>query len=101
MPRCSWCWRTTRTTSPRCRKTIDATFANYETQTRSTAERSFIAGLISDMAQMVQFAQYVAYLALLLLLAAVANNVSMSVRDRLREMACLSCSGLTAKAWCG
>lgn len=78
-------------------KTIDATFANYETQTRSTAERSFIAGLISDMAQMVQFAQYVAYLALLLLLAAVANNVSMSVRDRLREMAVLKLLGFDSE----
>lgn len=74
-------------------KTIDSTFANYETQTRSTSERSFIAGLINDMAQMVQFAQYIAYLALLLLLAAVANNVSMSVRDRLREMAVLKLLG--------
>lgn len=72
---------------------IDATFANYATQTRSTAEREFISGLISDMAQMVQFAQYVAYLALLLLLAAVANSVSMSMRDRLREMAVLKLLG--------
>lgn len=74
-------------------KAVDAAFANYETQTRSTAERSFIAGLIGDMAQMVQFAQYVAYLALVLLLAAVANSVSMSVRDRLREMAILKLLG--------
>jgi putative ABC transport system permease protein len=74
-------------------KSIDALFSNYETQTRSTAERDFISGLISDMAQMVQFAQYVAYFALLLLLAAVANTVSMSMRDRLREMAVLKLLG--------
>jgi putative ABC transport system permease protein len=72
---------------------IDSTFANYETQTRSTAERDFIASLIHDMAEMVQFSQYVAYLALLLLLAAVANTVSMSMRDRLREMALLKLIG--------
>ena len=74
-------------------RTIDALFANYETQTRSTAEREFISSLISDMAQMVRFAQYVAYLALLLLLAAVANAVSMTMRDRLREMAVLKLLG--------
>jgi putative ABC transport system permease protein len=42
---------------------------------------------------MVHFAQLVAWAALVLLLAAVANSMSMSVRDRLREMAVLKLLG--------
>lgn len=72
---------------------IDALFANSQTQTQSGPEKSFIAGSIEDFKSMVEFSQVVAYVALALLLAAVANSVSMSVRDRLREMAILKILG--------
>lgn len=72
---------------------IDAAFANAQTQTKTGPERSFIANAINDFSAMVRFAQVVAYVALLLLLASVANSVSMSVRDRLREMAILKTLG--------
>ena len=72
---------------------IDAEFANAETQTKTGPEKAFIAGSVEDFASMVRFAQMVAYGALLLLLAAVANSVSMSVRDRVREMAVLRTLG--------
>lgn len=72
---------------------IDAQFANFETQTKSGPERAFIAGSIEDFRGMVDFAQIIAYVALLLVLAAVTNSVSMSVRDRLREMAILKILG--------
>ncbi len=74
-------------------ETIDATFANAQTQTKTGPERSFIANAIADFSAMVRFAQVVAYLALILLLVSVANSVSMSVRDRLREMAILKTLG--------
>ena len=72
---------------------IDATFANYPAQTRSGPERDFIANMIEDFLHMVAFSQVVAYLALFLLLGAVANSISMSVRERLREMALLKTRG--------
>jgi len=74
-------------------RAIDAEFANYPAQTRSGPEKDFIAGTIDDFLQMVAFSQVVAYLALLLLFGAVANSISMSVRERLREMALLKTRG--------
>ena len=72
---------------------IDSQFANYETQTRSGPEKEFIASSVEDFQGMVQFAQAVAYVALVLLLAAVANSVSMTMRDRLREIAIMRTLG--------
>lgn len=72
---------------------IDALFANFQTQTKTGPEKSFIATAIKDFSGMVQFAQVVAYVALVLLLASVANSVSMSIRDRLREIAILKTLG--------
>jgi len=72
---------------------IDATFANYDRQTNTSPERTFIAAQTTAFRELVHFAQLIAYLALVLLLAAVANSVSMSVRDRQREMAVLKLMG--------
>jgi putative ABC transport system permease protein len=76
---------------------IDAQFANYQAQTVTSPEDSFILGMIADFADMVKFVQLVGYLSLLLLLAAVANSVSMSVRERLREMAILKLVGFRSE----
>jgi putative ABC transport system permease protein len=76
---------------------IDAAFANYQAQTKSGPEDSFILGMIEDFSDMVQFVQLVGYLSLVLLLAAVANSVSMSVRERLREMAILKLVGFRSE----
>ena len=72
---------------------IDAQFANFEVQTKTGPEKAFIARMITDFKDMVHFSQLVAWAALLLLLAAVANSMSMSVRDRLREMAIMKLLG--------
>jgi putative ABC transport system permease protein len=77
---------------------IDATFANFEVQTKTGPEKAFIARMIHDFKDMVHFAQLVAWAALLLLLAAVANSMSMSVRDRLREMAIMKLLGFDSEA---
>lgn len=72
---------------------VDGEFANFDTQTKTGPEKSFIAGSIKDFGDMVRFAQIVAYVSLAMLLLAVANSVSMNVRDRLREMAILKTLG--------
>jgi putative ABC transport system permease protein len=74
---------------------IDALFASSSAQTRSGPEKDFIAGNVADFAHLVRFAQVVAYLALVLVLVAVANSISMSVRERLRELALLRTRGFT------
>jgi len=75
---------------------IDATLANYDRPTKSGPEKSFIAGQVQAFAELVHFAQMVAWLALILLLAGVANSVSMSVNDRLREMALMKLVGFAS-----
>jgi putative ABC transport system permease protein len=75
---------------------IDSAFANYERQTKSGPEKSFIAGQIQAFTELVRFAQMIAWLALVLLLAGMANSVSMSVNDRLREMALLKLVGFAS-----
>jgi putative ABC transport system permease protein len=74
---------------------IDTLFASSSAQTRSGPEKEFIAGNVADFAHLVRFAQVVAWLALVLVLAAVANSISMSVRERLREIALLRTRGFT------
>ena len=75
---------------------IDQTFANYERSTKSGPEQSFIAGQIQAFTELVHFAQLIAWLALVLLLAGVANSVSMSNNDRLREIALLKLIGFAS-----
>ena len=72
---------------------IDRTFENSSTQTATGPEKAFIAGNIEDFKGLVGFAQVVGYFALILLLAAVANSISMSVRDQLRDMAIMKTLG--------
>ena len=72
---------------------IDARFANFQTQTRTGPQHEFIASSVEDFQSIVRFAQVVAYVALTLLLVAVANSVSMSMRDRLREVAIMRTLG--------
>ena len=74
---------------------IDTMFGNYPAQTRSGPEKNFIADNIEEFMHMVRFSQIIAYLALVLVLAAVSNSISMSVRERLREMALLRTRGFT------
>lgn len=72
---------------------IDEVLMRDTTPTRSGPERAFIMSLIDDFSSMVAFSQVVAWAALALLLAAIANNVSMGLRDRLREMSILKTIG--------
>lgn len=76
-------------------RAIDNAFANASTQTQTGPERSFIASAIDDFQALVHVAQIVGWSALALLAIAVANTVSLSVRDRLRELAVLRTCGYT------
>lgn len=76
-------------------RAIDHAFANAATQTQTGPERSFIASAVDDFRALVQVAQIVGWSALALLAIAVANTVSLSVRDRLRELAVLRTCGYT------
>lgn len=76
---------------------IDEMTANFDKQTKSGPERGFISDQISGFKELVRFSQLVAYAALLMLLAAVANSVSMSVRERLREVAVMKLLGFDSR----
>ena len=76
---------------------IDALTATSDIQTQSGPERGFISDQISGFKALVRFSQLVAYAALLMLLASVANSVSMSVRERLREMAVMKLLGFDSR----
>jgi len=75
---------------------VDLMTVNFDTQTKSGPERGFIADQISGFKELVRFSQMVAYAALVMLLAAVANSVSMSVRERLRETAVMKLLGFSS-----
>ena len=72
---------------------IDTSFSTFDHATQSGPSNSFVATQIKAFRELVGFAQLIAYLALVLLLAAVANAMSMSVRDRLREIAVMKLLG--------
>lgn len=79
---------------------IDAVFAGSAPRTRSSLERAFIARSIEDFQALVDFALVIAWTSLGLVLLAVANSISMSVRERLREMAVLKTLGFRRRTLC-
>lgn len=72
---------------------IDALFSSAATPTKTTPERAFISSAISGVVGMIQFSRWLAYIAVGILFVGVANSLSMSVRDRTREIAILKTVG--------
>lgn len=72
---------------------IDALFGSSATPTKSTPERAFIASAISGVTGMIEFSRWLAYTAVGILFLGVANSLSMTVRDRTREIAILKTIG--------
>jgi putative ABC transport system permease protein len=72
---------------------VDELFASSATPTKTTPERAFIAASISGITGIVQFSRWLGYVALGIILLGVGNSVSMSVRDRTRELAILKTIG--------
>ena len=58
-----------------------------------TSERSFIASAISGVVGIVDFSRVLGYTALGIILLGVGNSLSMTVRDRTRELAILKTLG--------
>jgi putative ABC transport system permease protein len=56
------------------------------TGTNSQAEKAFVSGMIEDLADMIALSRLVILLTLGVVLVSVANAVSMSVRDRTRQL---------------
>ena len=74
---------------------IDALFSSSANPTKTTPERSFIASAISGVVGMIEFSRGLAYIAVGILFVGVANSLSMTVRDRTREIAILKTIGFS------
>jgi putative ABC transport system permease protein len=72
---------------------IDALFANSATPTKTTPERSFISSAIAGVVGMIEFSRWLGYVAVGILFVGVANSLSMTVRDRVREIGILKTLG--------
>jgi len=73
--------------------TIDRHFANSKSPTRTASERAFMDAAVSSIAGLVEFTALLGYGALGLVVAGVGNSLSMSIRDRTREIAILKTLG--------
>ncbi len=72
---------------------IDRHFANSKSPTRTASERAFMDAAVSSIAGLVEFTSLLGYGALGLVVAGVGNSLSMSIRDRTREIAILKTLG--------
>ena len=76
-----------------CRTAWPARLASSTSPTRTAAERAFLDAAVSSLAGLVEFTALLGYGALGLVALGVGNSLSMSIRDRTREMAILKTVG--------
>jgi putative ABC transport system permease protein len=69
----------------------------FPTGTNSQAEKAFISGMIEDLGDMISLSRLVILITLLVVFLSVANTVSMSVRDRTRQIGMMRTLGF--KRW--
>ena len=72
---------------------IDALFANSAAPSKTSPERAFISSAISGVVGMIEFSRWLGYVAVGILFVGVANSLSMTVRDRTREIGILKTIG--------
>lgn len=72
---------------------IDALFANSPAPSKTSPERAFISSAISGVVGMIEFSRWLGYVAVGILFVGVANSLSMTVRDRTREIGILKTIG--------
>lgn len=72
---------------------IDALLADSAAPVKTTPERAFIASAISGIVGIVEFSRWLGYVALGIILLGVGNSLSMSIRDRTRDIAILKTIG--------
>lgn len=65
------------------------------TRTTTQAEKAFVSGMIEDLGDMIDISRLVILLTLAVVFVSVANTVSMSVRDRVRQIGVLRTLGFT------
>lgn len=74
-------------------KRIDETFKDSQTPTRTSPEKTFVAGAAADAIEIVGFMRYLGLACLGAVLALIANAIILSVQDRIREHAVLQTLG--------
>ena len=72
---------------------IDRQLGSSSAPTRTTTERAFLDAAVSSLAGLVEFVSLLGYGALGLVALGVGNSLSMSIRDRTREIAILKIVG--------
>lgn len=72
---------------------IDETFKNAQDPTWTSSEKAFVSRAISDIVRMIAFAGWLGVGSLVAVFALVANAISLSVRDRVRDHAVMQTLG--------
>ena len=72
---------------------IDAEFADDQAPTWTSSERTFTARAVKDIVELVQFAGWLGIGSLVAVFALVANAISLSVQDRVRDHAVMQTLG--------
>lgn len=74
---------------------IDEAFANSQAPTWTSSEKAFVARAITDIVQLVEFAGWLGIGSLVAIFALVANAISLSVQDRVKDHAVMQTLGYT------
>lgn len=72
---------------------IDEAFANSQAPTWTSSEKAFVARAVTDIVQLVEFAGWLGLGSLVAILALVANAISLSVQDRVKDHAVMQTLG--------
>lgn len=72
---------------------IDETFANSQAPTWTSSEKAFVARAASDIVQLVEFAGWLGIGSLIAIFALVANAISLSIQDRVKDHAVMQTLG--------
>lgn len=72
---------------------IDETFANAQAPTWTASEKAFVARAVDDIVQLTQFAGWLGIGSLVAIFALVANAISLSVQDRIKDHAVMQTLG--------
>jgi putative ABC transport system permease protein len=82
--------------APQVAKTIDATFANSDAETKTETEGQFITGFIKMIGDLALILNAIGLAVAFTILAVSANTMSMSIRERRKEIAVLKTLGFSS-----